>query len=201
MSEVDDGVDVQAWQAGPERVEALLGGRFGRAEPRRRAGAYLRGLLAPLERKNGWPLAGYAGAVSPDGVQRLVRTAGWDAEAVRDDLRGHVVAELGDPGGILAVDETGFVKQDVRSAGVARQYTGTTGKVDNCQVGVSLAYLPRAGDRALVDRGLYLPKAWTDDRRAAGRRASATTWRSRPNPSWPAACSSGRRPPVSRPLG
>lgn len=171
MADVDDGVDVEAWRAELERVEALIGRRFGRAEPRRRAGAYLRGLLAPLERRNGWTLAHYAGAVSPDGMQRLVRTADWDADAVCDDLRGCVVGELGDPGAILAVDETGFVKKGTHSAGVTRQYTGTTGKVDNCQVGVFLCYLTPAGERAFIDRGLHLPKTWTGDRarcRAAG---------------------------------
>jgi SRSO17 transposase len=107
--------------------------------------------------------------VSPDGMQRLLRTADWNADAVRDELRNYVVERLG-PGGVLIVDETGFIKKGSRSAGVARQYTGTTGKIDNCQIGVFLAYATDAG-RALIDRELYLPKAWTDDReraRAAG---------------------------------
>lgn len=164
MSDVDDGVDVQAWRGELERVEALIGGRFGRAEPRRRVSGYLRGLLAPLEPKNGWTLAEHAGAVSPDGVQRLVRTAGWSADGVRDDLRAYVVAELGVADGILTVNETGFIKKGKKSAGVARQYTGTTGKIGNCQVGVFLSYTTSAGDRTLIDRELYLPKAWTDDR-------------------------------------
>lgn len=141
----------------------LIAGRFGRVEPRRRVGAYLRGLLAGLERKNGWTLAEHAGAVSPDGMQRLLRTAGWDVDGVRDDLRGYVLDELGDPAGVFIVDETGFIKKGVRSAGVQRQYTGTTGKVDNCQLGVFLAYASPRG-RALIDRELYLPKSWTDDR-------------------------------------
>lgn len=96
-------------------------------------------------------LAERAGVVSLDGMPRLVRTAGWDAEAVRDDLRGYVVAEFGDPAGVLAVDEAGFVKKGVRLVGVARQYTATTGKIDNCQLGVFLAYLTPAGDRTLID--------------------------------------------------
>ena len=128
-------------------------------------------MLAHLERKNGWTVAEHAGAVSPDGMQRLLRTADWDVEGVRDDLRGYVLSELGDQAsGVFVVDETGFVKKGVRSAGVARQYTGTTGKIDNCQIGVFLAYATPTG-RALIDRELYLPKAWTDDRdraRAAG---------------------------------
>ena len=147
-----------------ERVGTLIAGRFGRAEPRQRALDYLRGLLAPLERKNGWTLAEHAGAVSPDSTQRLVRTTSWSADEVRDDLRGYVVAELGAADGILTVDESGFIKKGVQSAGVARQYTSTTGKIDNCQVGVFLSYLTPPGDRTLMDRELYLPKTWTEDR-------------------------------------
>jgi SRSO17 transposase len=131
--------------------------------------AYLRGLLGQSERKNGWTLAEAAGEVSPDGMQRLLRTADWSADAVRDELRSYAVEGLG-PDGVLIVDETGFIKKGTRSAGVARQYTGTSGKIDNCQVGVFLAYATGAG-RALIDRELYLPRAWTDDRaraRAAG---------------------------------
>ena len=161
--------EVQDWAAGLEEVHARIAGRFARAEPRARVLTYLRGLLGQLERKNGWTLAEAAGEVSPDGMQRLLRTADWDAEAVRDELRGYVVERLG-PGGVLIVDETGFVKKGARSAGVARQYTGTTGKIDNCQIGVFLAYATPAG-RALIDRELYLPRAWIDDReraRAAG---------------------------------
>lgn len=149
--------------SGLDALVGLVAGRFGRVEPRRRVGAYLRGLLAGLERKNGWTLAEHAGAVSPDGMQRLLRTAGWDADGVRDDLRGYVLEHLGGPDGVWIVDETGFVKKGTRSAGVQRQYTGTSGKIDNCQLGVFVAYVSSAG-RALVDRELYLPVSWTDDR-------------------------------------
>ena len=132
-------------------------------------GTYLRGLLAGLERKNGWTLAEHAGAVSPDGMQRLLRTADWDVEGVRDDLRGYVLDQLGDQDtGVFVVDETGFVKKGVRSAGVQRQYTGTTGKIDNCQLGVFLAYASCRG-RALIDRELYLPTGWTEDRDRCAR--------------------------------
>lgn len=161
--------EVQDWAAGLEEVHARIAGAFARAEPRARVLAYLRGLLGQLERKNGWTLAEAAGEVSPDGMQRLLRTADWNAEAVRDQLRGYVVERLG-PGGVLIADETGFIKKGTRSAGVARQYTGTTGKIDNCQIGVFCAYATGAGG-ALIDRELYLPRAWTDDRdraRAAG---------------------------------
>ncbi len=161
--------EVRDWAAGLEEVHARIAGAFARAEPRARVLAYLRGLLGQLERKNGWTLAEAAGEVSPDGMQRLLRTADWNADAVRDELRAYAVERLG-PGGVPIVDETGFVKKGTRSAGVARQYTGTTGKIDNCQIGVFLAYATDAG-RALIDRELYLPRAWTDDReraRAAG---------------------------------
>jgi SRSO17 transposase len=161
--------EVQDWAAGLEEVHRRIAGAFARAEPRVRVLAYLRGLLGQLERKNGWTLAEAAGEVSPDGMQRLLRTADWNADAVRDELRSYVLERLG-PGGVLIVDETGFIKKGMRSAGVGRQYTGTTGKIDNCQIGVFLAYATPAG-RALIDRELYLPKAWTDDReraRAAG---------------------------------
>lgn len=146
-----------------DAVVELIAGRFGRVEPRRRVGAYLRGLLAGLERKNGWTLAEHAGAVSPDGMQRLLRTADWDVDGVRDDLRGYVLDHLGDRSGVWIVDDTGFIKKGVRSAGVQRQYTGTSGKIDNCQLGVFLAYGSSRG-RALVDRELYLPASWTEDR-------------------------------------
>src|SRR4051794_36095636 len=161
--------EVADWAAGLAEVHARIAGAFARAEPRARALAYLRGLLGQSERKNGWTLAEAAGEISPDGMQRLLRTADWNADAVRDELRRYVVERLG-PDGVLIVDETGFVKKGTRSAGVGRQYTGTTGKIDNCQIGVFLAYATPAG-RALIDRELYLPHGWTDDRdraRAAG---------------------------------
>lgn len=147
-----------------------MGPRFGRAEPRARALAYVRGLLAGLERKNGWTLAEHAGEVSPDGMQRLLRKAGWDAGAVRDDVRDYVVEQLGDERAVLIADDTGFLKKGTRSAGVQRQYSGTAGRTENCQIGTFLAYASARG-RALIDRELYLPKSWTEDRarcRAAG---------------------------------
>jgi SRSO17 transposase len=163
VSHVLDDDDLAAWVAGLDDLFALVAGRFPRVEPRLRARAYVRGLLAPLAAKNGWTLAEAAGDATPDGMQRLLSRAAWDADGVRDDVRGYVVRHLGDAGGVLVVDETGFVKKGTRSAGVQRQYSGTAGRVENCQLGVFCAYATAKG-RALIDRELYLPKSWTDDR-------------------------------------
>jgi SRSO17 transposase len=154
--------EVRAWAAGLEALHARIAGRFARAEPRRRALAYLRGLLGNVTRKNGWQLAEHAGEATPDGMQRLLATADWNPDLVRDDLRAYVVEHLGDPGAVLVVDETGFLKKGTTSVGVQRQYSGTAGKVDNCQVGVFLAYASSRG-RAFIDRELYLPERWTED--------------------------------------
>jgi SRSO17 transposase len=158
-----DDADLAAWVAGLDDLFALVAGRFPRVEPRLRARAYVRGLLAPLASKNGWTLAEAAGDTTPDGMQRLLNRAGWDAGGVRDDVRGYVVRHLGSADGVLVVDETGFIKKGTRSAGVQRQYPGTAGRVENCQLGVFCAYVTGKG-RALIDRELYLPRSWTDDR-------------------------------------
>jgi SRSO17 transposase len=158
-----DVAEVAAWAAGLEEVHARIGSRFARSEPRERVLAYVRGLLAPVERKNSWTLAERAGEASPDGMQRLLAAADWDADAVRDDVRDYVVEHLGDPAGVLVVDETGFLKKGTKSAGVARQYSGTAGRIENCQVGVFLAYATAIG-RTFLDRELYLPKGWIEDR-------------------------------------
>ena len=155
--------EVQAWAAGLDRVHARIAPRFARSEPRERVIEYVRGLLAPVERKNSWTLSERAGESSPDGMQRLIASAGWDADLVRDDVRAYVVEHLGDEAGVLVVDETGFLKKGTKSAGVARQYSGTAGRIENCQIGVFLAYATRAG-RTFLDRELYLPKGWTEDR-------------------------------------
>jgi SRSO17 transposase len=153
-----------------DRVHERIAGRFWRAEPRARVREYVSGLVAGLERKNGWTLAEWAGEVSPDGMQRLLRRAGWDIDGVRDDVRDYVIGHLGDRDGVLVADETGFIKKGTRSAGVQRQYSGTAGRTENCQIGVFLAYASVHG-HALIDRELYLPRSWTEDRdrcRAAG---------------------------------
>ncbi|MFK0223823.1 IS701 family transposase [Streptomyces vinaceus] len=155
-------VEAQGWAAELESVFERVAGRFARADLRWRMRDYLRGLLAPLARKNGWQLAEYAGHRTPDGFQRLLNSSVWDADALRDDVRDYVAGKLG-PGGVLIIDDTGFIKKGTTSAGVGRQYTGTSGKIDNCQIGVFAAYATSCG-RALVDRELYLPKAGTGDR-------------------------------------
>jgi SRSO17 transposase len=145
------------------RVHSRIGPRFRRAEARQRAHRFLQGLLAPVERKNGWQLAEELGERGPRGVQRLLGEADWDEEAVRDDLRAYVTEHLSGQDGVLVVDETGFVKKGKKSAGVARQYSGTAGRRENSQVGVFLAYANGKG-AAFIDRALYLPEEWTSDR-------------------------------------
>jgi SRSO17 transposase len=136
---------------------------FGRVEPRRTAWDYVAGLLSATERKNCWWLAENAGHAGPDAMQRLLRTANWDAAQVRDEVRSVVVERLAHRDGVLIADETGFLKKGVHSAGVQRQYTGTAGRVENAQVGVFLSYASPHG-RALIDRRLYLPaNPWCAD--------------------------------------
>ena len=162
--------EAREWAAGLDELMARLDARFGRSEPRCRARAYIQGLLAPLERKNGWQLAEAAGDATPDGVQDFLARAHWDADGVRDDLRAYVVEHFGDRSAVLVLDETGFVKKGTKSVGVQRQYSGTAGRIENCQVGVFLAYASRQG-YAFLDRALYLPEPWATDaarRNAAG---------------------------------
>jgi SRSO17 transposase len=161
---------ITAWRAELDALHARIALHFARPEVRDRAGRFVAGLLEPLERRNGWQLAEALGEPRPDGVQRLLRTARWDADAVRDDLRAYVLEHLGDPDAVLVLDETGFLKKGTKSVGVARQYSGTAGRIENCQIGVFLGYASRHG-HAVIDRALYLTKAWTEDaprREAAG---------------------------------
>src|SRR3954467_7362903 len=162
-------VEVEGWAGALEKLVAGLASRFCRDAGVRRALSYLRGLLAPLERKNGWQLAEAAGDVSPAAMQDFLTRTRWDADAVRDDLQDYVVEHLGDVQAVLVLDETGFVKKGTRSVGVKRQYSGTAGRVENCQIGVFLAYATAAG-HCFIDRALYLPKEWAAD---AERRAEA----------------------------
>ena len=141
-----------------------VAGRFARVEPRRRARWLVLGLLSDLPRKNCWTIAEYAGDATPDGVQHLLGRAKWDADAVRDDIRGYVVEHLGDTEAVLVVDETGDLKKGTATVGVQRQYTGTAGRIENSQVAVYLVYSARAG-HAAIDRELYVPRSWTTDRK------------------------------------
>jgi SRSO17 transposase len=151
------------WQAGFDDMFALVAGRFAQADSRRRARMYLLGLLSGAERKNSWTIAEQAGDLTPDGMQRLLNFYRWDAEQVRDDLRAYVLEHLAHPSGVFVADETGFLKKGTMSAGVQRQYSGTAGRIENCQLGVFLTYVSARG-RALIDRELYLPASWTEDR-------------------------------------
>jgi SRSO17 transposase len=180
-------IDPARWQAALEELLGRIAGRFTRVEPRRRARAFVGGLLADLPRKNCWTIAEHAGDASPEGMQHLLSGAVWDAGKVRDDVRGYVIDHLGDPEAVLVIDETGDCRKGTHTVGVARQYTGTSGKIDNAQVAVYLTYVSRHG-HAVIDRALYLPRGWAADadrRRAAG---SPNTSPSPPSPSWPDRC-------------
>jgi SRSO17 transposase len=158
---VDD--PLERWRVGFEDVFALVAGRFVQAGSRHRARMYLLGLLSGAERKNSWTIAEQSGDSCPDGMQRLLNFYSWDADALRDDLRGYVLDHLADPGGVMVADETGFLKKGTKSAGVQRQYSGTAGRIENCQLGVFLTYVTPRG-RALIDRELYVPESWMTDR-------------------------------------
>src|SRR3954469_681573 len=150
------------WARGLDELVERIAPRFCRIEPRRRVRAYLQGLLAPIERKNGWQLAENAGDRTPDGVQDFLARMRWDADQVRDDLQAYVIAQLGDAEAVLVLDETGFIKKGTKSLGVQRQYSGTAGRIENCRIGVFLGYTSRHG-HALIDRALYLPEIWAND--------------------------------------
>jgi SRSO17 transposase len=161
---------VAEWSKELERLHRRIAPRFYRSEVRARSRRYLEGLLSQIRRKNGWQVAEHAKEKTPDGMQRLVSTARWDADGVRDDLRDYVLEHLEHPQAVLVLDETGFLKQGSKSVGVKRQYSGTAGRIENCQIGVFLAYASPKG-HAFIDRELYLPKEWAADaerRREAG---------------------------------
>ncbi|WP_406445474.1 IS701 family transposase [Streptomyces sp. NBC_00631] len=159
---IDDLADA-TWDRELDDLFLRIGHRFGPADLRRRMRDYVRALLGPVGRKNGWQLAEHAGHRTPDGLQQLLNGATWQADAVRDDLQTYVADNLGEDGGVPILDDTGFIKKGSTSAGVQRQYSGTAGRTENCQIGVFAAYATSLG-RALVDRELYLPKSWTNDR-------------------------------------
>jgi SRSO17 transposase len=133
-------------------------------ESRRHAEQYVRGLLAPLERKNGWTIAEHVGEPEPKALQRFLNLSPWDADALLDLNRQYAMEHLADPGAILVADPTGFPKKGTKSVGVQRQYSGTLGRIDNCQIATFLGYVTPDRDRVLVDRRLYLPKeSWLAD--------------------------------------
>src|SRR5664280_1343890 len=161
---------LSGWKLELLRAHSLIAGLFARSEVRGRSLAYLQGLLSGCERKNGWQMAEWMGEASPYAMQHLLDRASWDADEARDRVRGYVVEALGSPDAVLIVDETGFVKKGLHSAGVKRQYSGTAGRIENSQVGVFLGYASDKG-AALVDRALYVPQEWAEDperRREAG---------------------------------
>ncbi len=160
-----DAKQIRGWDGGFERMMDRFGGCFARHDLRRQAAGYVRGLLGSVERKNGWQLAEHLGREKPYSIQRLLGRASWNADDVRDELVRYATEHLvsdNDPG-VLIVDETGFLKKGVKSVGVQRQYSGTAGRIENCQVGVFLALATSRG-RALLDRALYLPESWCDDK-------------------------------------
>lgn len=153
---------VCSWTAQLETLVERIAPHFARVEARTQALGYLHGLLSSVERKNGWQLAEQLGHATPYRVQHLLGRAVWEEDAVRTGLQRYVVEHLGDPDGVLVVDETGFLKKGDKSAGVARQYSGTAGRIENCQIGVFLTYATDKG-YTFLDRQLYLPKDWAED--------------------------------------
>ncbi len=163
-----DAQEVKGWDVDFARMWGQAGDCFGRHDLRRRAAAYVRGLLGDVRRKNSWQLAEHVGAATPHGFQRLLGRACWDADQLRAYAVDHLLTHH--ESGVLIVDETGFLKKGDKSVGVQRQYSGTAGRVENCQVGGFLALATSRG-KALIDRQLYLPKSWSGDavrRREAG---------------------------------
>ena len=152
---------VQQWDASFDELLEFIEPRFSRSEARARVRSYLQGLLSPIERKNGWQLAEQAGDNTPYGIQNLLGRAVWDADQLRDDLRLYVKEYLGTADGVGVLDETGFLKKGTKSVGVQRQYSGTAGKVENCQIGVFLTYASEKG-HTFLDRELYLPESWVN---------------------------------------
>jgi SRSO17 transposase len=169
----DDAVsreDVDRWESELASLLARIRPLFYRTESKKHAEQYMRGLLSPLERKNGWTIAEHAGELDPAALQRFVNLSPWDADALLELNREYAMEHLADPAGILVADPTGFAKKGTSSVGVQRQYSGTLGRIDNCQIATFLCYVTPNRDRVLVDRRLYMPeKSWmADPARCAG---------------------------------
>jgi len=150
------------WSQVLKTFQTRIGQHFSRSEARNSAFAYLQALLSPVERKNGWQMAEQVGHNNPYRFQHLLGRAQWDADALTSEVCQYVVEHLETDGAILAIDETGFIKQGEHSVGVQVQYCGLTGRLENCQVGVFLAYVSEHG-HTLIDRRLYLPQSWATD--------------------------------------
>jgi len=150
--------EIEVWEGQLAALLDRMAGLFRNSRGRARLACYVRGLLGPAERKNGWQLAEAAGEATPYAMQQFLHRDGWDLEGLGRETRRYVMETLGDPDGVLVGDETGFLKKGRHSVGVQRQYSGTAGRVENCQIGVFLGYASRHG-RALLDRELYLPQA------------------------------------------
>jgi SRSO17 transposase len=156
--------DLEDWDREFDGVLTRIRELFYRTESRTHAEHYLRGLLAPLERKNGWTISRHTGEHEPKALQRFINLTPWDEDQLRDVNLEYAMEHFSDPRGTLIADPTGFAKKGKKSAGVQRQYSGTIGKVDNCQIGTFLAYADTRGNRVLIDRELYIPeKSWCDD--------------------------------------
>ena len=147
------------WEEGFEELVKKISGVFRNKLGRENARKYLRGLLSNAERKNGWQISEMVGEKTPYAMQQFVYRGNWSADNLRDELRGYVTESMGSEDGVLVVDETGFLKQGKKTCGVKRQYSGTAGRVENCQIGVFLTYASNKG-YAVIDRRLYLPEEW-----------------------------------------
>lgn len=159
---------VEGWERELDRVGDLIGARFSRYEPRRHAVSYVKGLLSDVPTRNGWTIAEASGHKTPDKIQKMLNQAAWDEAGVREDVRAYITANLGDRDAVLVFDETGDIKQGRESVATARQYTGVTGQVENCQIAVFAGYHSKRG-QALVDAELYVPKEWVGDPERAMR--------------------------------
>jgi len=156
---------VDLWESGLESLLARISPLFYRVESKRHAASYIRGVLSPLERKNGWTIAEHAGEAEPKALQRFLNLSPWDADALLGVNREYAMEHLASPEAILVADPTGFAKKGTHSVGVQRQYSGTLGRIDNCQIATLLAYVTPGRDRVLLDRRLYLPReSWLGDR-------------------------------------
>lgn len=174
-------LEVNNWIEEVDAAASRIAPRFSRKDLRAHSARYLRGLISRVERKNGWQLAEELGEQTPTNLQHFIARSSWDADQVRDDLQQYVMEHLGSKDGILIIDETGFLKKGTKSVGVKRQYSGTAGRIENSQVAVFLAYRSQAG-HALIDRSLYLPKEWAEDRirRDAAKVPESVTFSTKP---------------------